>query len=126
MAGSPRTKAFVAADQLAERIWRAADAMRTDDRRDLGSQLRRAALSVPSNLLEGSSRESRRERHRFVEIADGSLREAGYLLDFATRLGLLPPGVGPELVALYGRVSGLVTRRRRMASRGLKRRRPPG
>lgn len=126
MAGSPRTKAFCAADQLAERVWRAADAMRTDDRRDLGSQLRRASLSVPSNLLEGSSRDSRRERLRFVEIADGSLREVGYLLDFATRLGLLPPDAGPELLALHGAVTRMVARRRRGASRGLKRRRRAG
>lgn len=123
MAGSPRTKAFLAADQLAERVWRAADAMRTDDRRDLGSQLRRAALSVPSNLLEGSSRDSPRERHRFIEIADGSLREAGYLLTFAARLGLLPPDAAPELLALHASVARMVARRRHGASRGLKRRR---
>ena len=126
MAGSPRTKAFTAADELAERVWRASDAMRIEDRRDLGSQLRRAALSVPCNLLEGSSRKSARERLRFVEIADGSLREAGYLLGFAAKLGVLPPGVGPELIALHARVTGTVARRRQVASRGLKRGPRPG
>jgi four helix bundle protein len=120
VAGAPRTKAFSAADELAERVWRASDAMRTEDRRDLGSQLRRAALSVPCNLLEGSSRQSARERLRFVEIADGSLREAGYLLEFATRLGVLPPDLGPGLCALHAKVTGVVARRRQGASRGLK------
>jgi four helix bundle protein len=124
VAGSPRTKAFAAADELAERVWRASDAMRVEDRRDLGSQLRRAALSVPCNLLEGSSRKSARERLRFVEIADGSLRECGYLLDFAARLGVLPPDSAPELVALHARVAVVVSRRRSVASRGLKRRAP--
>jgi four helix bundle protein len=126
MAGAPRTKAFAAADDLAERVWRACEAMRSDHRRDLGSQLRRAALSVPSNLLEGSSRRSARERARFVEIADGSLREAGYLLAFAARVGVLPVDSGPELVALHARVAHVVARRRAVASRGLKRRLRPG
>jgi len=126
VAAATRTKAFAAADELAERVWRASDAMRIEDRRDLGSQLRRAALSVPCNLVEGSSRKSVRERLRFVEIADGSLRETGYLLDFATRLEVLPPDVGPALIALHARAAGVVARRRRAASRGLKRRQPSG
>ncbi len=58
--------AFRAADAFAGRVWRATDAMRTDDRRDLGSQLRRAVVSVACNLIEGASRTSAQERLRFV------------------------------------------------------------
>jgi len=118
--GAPRTKALIAADELAERVWRSTDAMRGDDRRDLGSQLRRAALSVPCNLVEGSSRNSARERLRFVEIADGSLRETGYLLGFAARLGLLPPDVASGLTALHETVRGIVARRRHGVAHRLK------
>jgi four helix bundle protein len=116
---------LVAADELAEQVWRFADAMRSDDRRDLGSQLRRAALSVPCNLAEGSSRTSARERLRFIEIADGSLRETGYLLGFAARLGLLPPDVAPGLTALHETVTGIVARRRQGAARKLKKKSRP-
>lgn len=54
----------------------------------LASQMRRAAVSAASNLVEGSSRNSRVEYLRFLEIAYGSLRELGYQADLAQRLGL--------------------------------------
>ncbi|MDD5415467.1 MAG: four helix bundle protein [Candidatus Daviesbacteria bacterium] len=49
----------------------------------LVSQLQRAALSVPTNIVEGHARNNRKEFHRFLSIALGSLAETEYLLDFA-------------------------------------------
>jgi four helix bundle protein len=55
----------------------------------LTSQVRRSALSVPTNIVEGYSRNSRSEFRRFVVIALGSLAETKYLLFVALRLKYL-------------------------------------
>lgn len=55
----------------------------------LVSQLRRAAISVCSNLSEGSSRSSERERNRFYEITRSSIVEIDTRLIIARKLGYI-------------------------------------
>ena len=60
-----------------------------EEKYELGSQLRRSAYSVPANIVEGSARQTSRERLRFFNIASASLSEVGYGLLAARRLGYL-------------------------------------
>jgi four helix bundle protein len=60
-----------------------------DERFNLTSQIRRAALPVPTNIAEGSKRIGRQEYARFLNIAEGSLAETQYLLTVSRDLGYL-------------------------------------
>jgi four helix bundle protein len=56
---------------------------------ELGSQTRRAAFSVPANIVEGIARDHAGDKLKFFNISVASLRELGYCLHAATRLGYL-------------------------------------
>ena len=61
----------------------------------LTSQIRNAAISVPSNIAEGSARNSPRELFQFLGIAMGSVAELETQLELALRLHYLPAGAEP-------------------------------
>jgi four helix bundle protein len=58
----------------------------------LSSQLRRAAISIPSNVAEGNQRRTIADRRRFITDAQGSLAEIETQLEIASRLGYLGDG----------------------------------
>jgi four helix bundle protein len=59
--------------------------------------MRRAAYSVPANIVEGMARRYRRARLHFLNIAESSLAEAGYCVHVATRLGYITEARRDEL-----------------------------
>lgn len=71
--------------ELADKIYLATEEFPTDERFGLTNQMRRASVSVSSNIAEGSSRSSNKEYARFVEIAYGSVMEIVSQLHLAQR-----------------------------------------
>ncbi|MBL8013281.1 MAG: four helix bundle protein [Candidatus Omnitrophica bacterium] len=71
------------ADQLAKQIYISTRNFPKEELYGLTSQLRRAGLSVPVNIVEGYARRSTKELQQFLNIALGSLAETEYLLKFA-------------------------------------------
>ena len=67
------------------------------ERFELGSQLRRAAFSVPVNIVEGFAKPKGRARLNFLNISQSSLAEVGYCIHVAQRLGYLSEIVAGEL-----------------------------
>lgn len=82
-----KLKAFELADELTLMVYQETSTFPKDELFGLTSQLRRAAVSIPSNIVEGSGRESEAEYLRFLSIAYSSASETCYQLSLAHRLG---------------------------------------
>jgi four helix bundle protein len=82
-----KLKAFELADEVALLTYRITAEFPKEEIYGLTSQMRRAAVSVPSNIVEGCARDSQTEYLRFLTIAFGSLRELRYQLSLSCRLG---------------------------------------
>ncbi len=83
---------------FADAVYTLTRAFPDDERFGLTNQMRRAAVSIASNLAEGSSRSSRSDFARFVEMATGSLFEVVSQAVVSKRQGLLPQ---PDFERLY-------------------------
>ena len=109
--------AFKLADELVLRIYAATNPFPATERYGLQGQLRRSAISVPTNIVEGCARDSQGDFLRFLDIAFGSCREVIYLVSLATRLDLLDHEGAVELEQLGGRVAAALTGLRRALKR---------
>ncbi|MFA5129303.1 MAG: four helix bundle protein [Patescibacteria group bacterium] len=76
--------------QLAKEVYILTKSFPSDERFGIISQLRRAAISVPSNIAEGYHRGSRNEYKQFCRIAYGSASEVETQLALAKDLGMAP------------------------------------
>jgi four helix bundle protein len=84
-----KLKAFDMADEVALLAYKVTSGFPKEEIYGLTSQIRRAAVSVPSNIVEGCARDSQADYLRFLSMAFGSLREMRYQLNLSNRLGFL-------------------------------------
>ena len=90
MARNPeRLEVFHRAHHLVLDIYRLTGKLPTAERFGLCTQLRRAAASIPTNIVEGAIRRTPNEFHRFLDIALGSAAEVRYLIQLAIDLRML-------------------------------------
>ena len=94
-----KLRAFELADEVAVLVYRVTAGFPKEELYGLSSQMRRAAVSVPSNIVEGCARDSQADYLRFLYIAFGSLRELHYQLSLSKRLGFLVSQGSPLLEA---------------------------
>jgi four helix bundle protein len=85
-----KLRAFELADELALNVYQATRSFPREERFGLTSQMRRAALSVPSNIVEGCARQTQADYRHFLDVAFGSFRELEYQISLAHRLSYLP------------------------------------
>lgn len=82
-------RVWQASMDLVESVYRVCADFPPDERFGLTAQLRRAAVSIPSNIAEGHRRESTKEYLNGISIAQGSLAEIETQLEIAARLQYL-------------------------------------
>lgn len=89
MAGYRDLKVWQLGVDIALEVYRVTAEFPKSEVYGLTSQLRRAAVSIPSNIAEGHARKTQREMQRFANIAKGSLAELETQLIIAGELGFL-------------------------------------
>jgi four helix bundle protein len=75
------------ADELAFKVYKGTQNFPREEIYGITSQVRRSALSIPTNIVEGYSRKGDKELAHFVNISLASLAETKYLIYFSNRLG---------------------------------------
>lgn len=89
MANYKKLVCWQKADKLAVLVYKLTCKFPKDEIFGITSQLRRASLSVPVNIVEGFNRKSKKDLSWFLNISLGSLAETEYLLSFSEKLGYI-------------------------------------
>jgi four helix bundle protein len=92
-----KLRVWEAADRVVLLVYRATQGFPSAEQFGLRSQMRRASVSVPSNIAEGCGRNTGPQLRQFVRVALGSANELEYQVGLAGRLGLLETGVVAQL-----------------------------
>ena len=107
-----KLRAWVAADAVVLRIYQLTKDFPSTELFGLRSQMRRAAVSIPSNIAEGCGRNTRPQLRQFVRVALGSANELEYQVSLAGRLGFVPKehadALETEIVDVKRMLAGLL------------------
>jgi four helix bundle protein len=93
---------------LVAEVYRYSRSLPSDERFGLTQQLRRAAVSIPSNIAEGHGRMTNGDYVRFLSIARGSLLETETLLQLCVNLGFMKPPANAEAMSLADEISRML------------------
>ncbi len=104
-----KLKVWQEAIALVKIIYEATAFLPPDERFGLVSQMRRAAISVPSNIAEGAARQSKKESIQFYSIARGSLSELDTQLELCKVLNLLDSSRLSHVLNQLNQVDGLLS-----------------
>lgn len=96
------------ADDLVLKIYQVTATFPPSEKYALALQLRRAAVSIPTNIVEGNARNHRREYIHFCYIARGSIAEVKYLMHVSMRLKFLAVADYEDLYNLYDQLGRLL------------------
>lgn len=83
-----KLKVWQLAMEIVLDVYRLTESFSADEKFGLTSQMRRCAVSIPSNIAEGAARNTHKEFINFLHIAQGSLAELDTQLEIALRLNL--------------------------------------
>jgi len=107
-----KINAWKEADDLTVAIYNHTRTFPIEEIYGITRQLRRAACSVPSNIAEGSARESKKDYLHFLYIARGSLTETQYFIHLSHRLGYLSNGnhavLAKQIKTTFAPLHGLI------------------
>jgi len=98
----------VAMDLVME-IYRITESFPKEEKYSLSNQVRRAAVSVPSNIAEGAARQTKKEFVNYLHMAQGSLSELDTQLEVARRLAFLDGKIWEDLDKMLERVDKMLT-----------------
>jgi four helix bundle protein len=104
-----KLNAWTDAVDFAQQIYRVTEQFPSNEQFGLTSQLRRAAVSIPSNIAEGAARQTKREFVQFLHISKGSLSALDTQLELARRLEYLGQIEWEALNELLERVDRLLS-----------------
>ena len=96
------------ADELARLVYKLTRDFPKEEMFGLTSQIRRASLSIPLNVIEGYARSASKSYRQFLDIAHGSLKETKYLLYFACNEGYLKEEGYKEAIKLSDEVGRII------------------
>lgn len=110
---------------LVEMVYHVTDSFPKHEVYGLRAQMRRAAVSIPSNIAEGHGRSGPREYLHHLSIANGSLTELETQVVVSRRLGYLSPEYETKLIARSGEVGRMAAGLIRALKRRVRNPRPP-
>jgi len=111
-----KLRVFLSARELVVEVYRLTEFVRAEERYGLAMQMRRAAVSVASNIAEGSSRGTDTDFARFIEIALGSARELECQLSLTQDLNLARLDLTPAIALCETTARMLVSLLRKLRS----------